>query len=83
MHAASGKCTLVLDVTGRGRLFDCLVTSNSRYFVMWEKFHNESGNVDNMLGAKLYIFDLQSLRNTSLPYVAPLSEHLVSILVLF
>jgi hypothetical protein len=82
VHVASGKCTLVIDVTGRGSLFGSLVASNSRYFVIWEKLVNESVN-DKKTRAKLNLFDLQSLRNTSRPYTAPLSEHLVSILVLF
>jgi hypothetical protein len=83
VHAASGKYTLLIDVTGRGRLYDCFVTSNSRYLVIWEKFDKESVNADKMLGAKLNLFDLQTLRNTTRPYTAPLSEHVVSNLVLF
>jgi len=77
VHIASGKCTSVIDVTGRGRLDDCLVTSNSRYLVTWEIFDQESVKVDKMLGAKLNLFDLQSLRNISCPCTAPLSEHIV------
>ena len=73
----------MIDVTGRGRLDDCLAASNSRYFVLWEIFDKESANADKMLGAKLYLFDHQSLRNTLPAYAAPLSEHVVSILVLF
>jgi hypothetical protein len=83
VHVASGKCTSVLDVTGRRRLDYCLVASNSRYFVTWTKCDEESVNTDEVLGAKLSLFDLQSLRSTSSPYTAPLSEHLVSNLVLF
>jgi hypothetical protein len=83
VHVVSGKCTLVLDFAGRGLLYDCYVASNSRYLVIWENFFdNECVHADKMLGAKLNLFDLQSLRNTSSPYAAPLSEHVVIILVL-
>jgi len=84
VDVASGVCTSVIDVTGRGRLDECLVTSNSKYFVIWENFVNdESANVSKRVGAKVNLFDLQQLQNASRPYTAPVSEHLVSILFYF
>ena len=80
VHAASGRCFSV-DVTGRTR--GRVVTSNSRYLVIWHDFHQETANAEKIRGTKLKLFDLQLLQNASCPDTPPFTEHWVSIQVLF
>jgi hypothetical protein len=78
VHAASGRCFSVVGVTGsRG------VTSNSKYFVIWQEFRQETVNDEKIPGTKLKLFDLQLLRSASCPDIPPFTEHWVSIQVLF
>jgi hypothetical protein len=74
VHVASGKCSLVVNLTGRGE-----VASNSRYIVIWEIIDQNSVDGKKIRGGKLKLFDLQSLRNASCPDIGPLSEHWASI----
>jgi hypothetical protein len=79
VHAASGRCFTVVDVTGRRG-----VTSNSRYLVIWQEFYQETVDDEKIPGTKLKLFDLQLMQNASCPHnLVPFSEHWVSIEFLF
>ena len=80
VHVASGRC-FSEDVTGRTR--GRVITSNSRYLVIWHDFHQETANAEKIRGTKLKLFDLQLLQNASCPDTPPFTEHWVRIRVRF